>query len=128
VAKQDRTARDLGRLAEICRALPEVEVATGQHTAFMVRGKKFAYHLVDHHGDGRIAFQCKAAPGENRALVASDPERFFLPPYMTQHGWVGLYLDRGRVDWQEVTELMTDAYLLIAPKRLARVVQGGPPA
>jgi hypothetical protein len=91
-----------------------------QHTAFAVRGKKFAYHLVDHHGDGRIALECKAAPGQNTSLVASDPDRFFLPMYMAHHGWVGLYLDVGRIDWQEVRELVTDAYLLIAPKRLAQ--------
>jgi hypothetical protein len=33
-----------------------------------------------------------------------------------------LYLDVGRVDWDEVTELVVDSYLLIAPKRLAALV------
>jgi phosphoribosylglycinamide formyltransferase-1 len=104
----------------LCLALPEVcEAVAGQHSSFVVCGKKFAYFLVDHHGDGRVAMQCKAAPGENVALVESDPVRFHLPAYMARHGWVGLYLDVGAVDWREVEELLSDAYLLNAPKRLA---------
>lgn len=122
-AKTDKTRRDRERLEAVCGALPEVTVARGQHTSFAVRRKKFAWHLVDHHGDSRVALECKAAPGENHELVASDPERFFLPPYMARHGWIGLYLDVGRNDWQEVTELVTDAYLLTAPSRLAAQVE-----
>ncbi|MEY2433512.1 MAG: hypothetical protein QOC92_3237, partial [Acidimicrobiaceae bacterium] len=54
-----------------------------------------------------------------QALVASDTDRFFVPPYLGHRGWVGLRLDRTRVDWTEVRELMIDAYRLSAPKRLA---------
>ena len=124
MATPDKTARDLERLKAICEEFPETRAMARQsHTAFVVRGKNFAYHLVDHHGDGRIALECKAAPGENQALVASDPKRFFLPKYMAHHGWVGLYFDVGRIDWQEVRELVTEAYVLIAPKRLARQIE-----
>lgn len=119
MATGDRTARDLERLTAICAALPEVTVTPGQHTSFEVRGKRFAWHLVDHHGDGRVVLECKAARGENEALATASPDRFFLPPYLAHHGWVGLYLDRGEVDWEEVRELVTDAYRLVAPKRLA---------
>jgi hypothetical protein len=115
-------AKTLERLRTICLVLPEVEMQGDQHKAFVVRGKKFAYHLVDHHGDGRVALQCKAGRGENAELVASDPERFFMPPYMAHHGWVGLYLDLGPVDWDEVRELVTDAYRLTAPKRLVALL------
>ena len=68
----------------------------------------------------------KAAHGDNQAMVASDPTRLFLPKYMAHHGWVGLYLDLGTVDWTEVEELVTDAYLLTAPKTLARNVARSP--
>ena len=122
VPRTSSIERDLKRLVALCEPLPEVTVTRGQHTAFAVRNKKFAWHLVDHHGDGRIAFECKAERGVNGELVASDPDRFFLPPYMAHHGWIGLYLDVGRVDWDEVGELLTDAYLLTAPKRLAAQV------
>jgi hypothetical protein len=119
------TAVGLDEIIEIVAGFPETshQSQTGQHTALLVRKKKFGYHLVDHHGDGRVALQCKADKGDNHALVAEDPERFFLPPYMTQHGWIGLYLDLGSIDWDEVRELLTDAYLLTAPKTLARQVE-----
>ena len=112
------TEEGLAQVRARCEALPEVTARGGQHTAFTVRGRTFAYHLVDHHGDGRVALECKAAPGDNEALIASDPDRFFMPSYVGPKGWVGLWLDVGPVDWDEVTELVTDSYRLIAPKTL----------
>lgn len=114
----------LERIKRICAGFPEVDVKTGEHHTFMVRGKKFAYYLVDHHGDGRVALQCKAERGVNEALVATDSGRFFLPPYMAHHGWMALYLDLGPVDWDEIEAFLTDAYRLSAPKTLARQVPG----
>jgi len=128
MGKRETMAAGLARITAVCDGLPEAQPESrGTHTAFAVRGKKFAYHLVDHHGDGRIAFECKAAPGENAAMVASEPERYFLPKYMAHHGWVGVWLDAGPVDWDEVRELMTEAYCLMAPKRLAAEVTASLP-
>ena len=112
------------RVAEICLALPEAaaESATGQHDAYVVRKKKFAYYLDDHHGDGRLAVQCRAAPGENVALVAEDPVRFSIPPYVGPRGWVGIFVDLPAVDWDEIAELVTDSYRLVAPKRLVALL------
>ena len=114
--------RHLARVRAVCEAFPEVTVRTGQHHAFLVRGKKFAYFLVDHHGDDRVAVECKAEKGVNATLVDGDPERFFLPAYMAHHGWIGVYVDVDRVDWPEIEDLLTDAYRLVAPKTLARQV------
>jgi hypothetical protein len=114
--------RHLARVVTVCEALPEVVVRPGQHHAFLVRGKKFAYFLVDHHGDGRVAIQCKAEKGLNATLAEGDAERFFLPPYMAHHGWIGVYVDVGHVDWAEIEHLLTEAYRLVAPKSLARQV------
>jgi hypothetical protein len=50
-------------------------------------------------------------------LVASDPERFFVPPYLGPKGWVRVWLDAG-VGWDDRAELVTDGYRLAAPKRL----------
>lgn len=111
--------------SDICHSLPEATTSrrTGQHTAFEVRGKKFAYFLVDHHGDGRIA-SCKAALGVQDALVESDPLRFFVPAYLGPKGWVGLDLGVGEVDWDGLRDLLTESYRLIAPMRLAALVGG----
>lgn len=84
--------------------------------------------MVDEHGDGRIGLIVRTAPGENQALVASDPDLFGLPKYVARHGWVTYFLDlRDRpVDWEEAAELVRDSYLLQAPKRLARLVSTPP--
>jgi hypothetical protein len=111
------------RLVGICAALPEVASEGDQHVAFRVRGRTFAYYLDDHHGDGMTALCCKAAPGEQEALVAADPTRFHKPAYLGARGWVSLRLDLGEVDWEEVAELATEAYRLTAPKRLVARLQ-----
>lgn len=66
-------------VVEVCAQLPEVTVEDGQHIGFAVRAKRFGWLLDDHHGDGRLALTCKAAPGENTALAEQHPARFFLP-------------------------------------------------
>lgn len=114
----------IDRVREICASLPECEVepSSGQHHKLSVRGKTMGWHTVDHHGDGRVALALKAVRGENHELVASDPVRFFLPPYVAHHGYVGVYLDVADVDWDEIRELLTDAYRLAAPKKLAKLL------
>jgi hypothetical protein len=110
------------RVRAIAETLPEVNVREGQHLAFDIRGKRFAYYLDDHHGDGRLAICCKAAPGVQEMLVEAQPGRFFRPSYLGPKGWLGLYLDIEEVDYEEVENLLTEAYRLIAPKRLAALV------
>jgi phosphoribosylglycinamide formyltransferase-1 len=77
----------------------------------------------DHHGDGIIAINCKVLPGDNARLIAADPRKFYMPPYVGPRGWVGLRLDCGEIDWEEVSELLTHSYLELAPKRLAAMVE-----
>jgi phosphoribosylglycinamide formyltransferase 1 len=57
-------------------------------------------------------------------LVAADPDRFYKPAYIGPRGWVGLRLDTGSVDWAGVADLVTDSYLVTAPRRLAAIVAG----
>ena len=51
-----------------------------------------------------------------------DPAKFYLPAYIGPRGWVGLRLDIGEVDWDEVKELVTGSYLQTAPRKLAALV------
>jgi predicted DNA-binding protein (MmcQ/YjbR family) len=107
------------RLTEICLALPEATAEGGQHVGFRVRGRTFAYYLNDHHGDGRVALNCKVPPGDMEALVRLDPRRFFVPAYLGPRGWIGLRLDLEDVDWEEVARFVQVSYRLVAPVRLA---------
>lgn len=113
------------RVTAICSALPEVVSGsrTGQHTGFSVRGKAFAYYLVDHHGDGRTAFSCRLSVGAQQALVDAQPHRFFVAPYTGRYGWIVLDLDAGPLDWAEVEALARESYAIVAPKKLAAMVE-----
>jgi predicted DNA-binding protein (MmcQ/YjbR family) len=116
--------RRLVRLTKFCLALPEASrLLSGDHGSFTVRKKTFAYFLNNHHGDGIVAVSFKAAPGDNGKLVALDPARFYLPAYIGPRGWVGLRLDVGTVDWDEVADFVGDSYRLVAPKRLVELVK-----
>ena len=110
----------LTRLHQICRALPEVRTEGDRHVGFSVRGRRFAWYVDDHHGDGRLTLACKGAPGVNEGLAATDPARYCIPAYPGPKGWVGVWLDVEDVDWDEVRLLVMDAYRLVAPKTLAR--------
>jgi hypothetical protein len=111
----------LARLSAICLALPGAEREDmGVHAAFRTGKKVFVYYLDNHHGDGILGFACKLPPGENTALIAARPDRFYLPACVGPRGWVGFRLDRGRIAWTEVAELVRVSYTLIAPKRLLR--------
>jgi hypothetical protein len=108
----------LARLRELCLALPEAteRMSHGEPTWF-VRDKKSFVTYADRHHDDRLAFWCAAPDGTQRTLVASDPERFFVPPYVGQRGWLGVRLDVV-VDWDEIAEIVEDAYRAVAPKKL----------
>jgi predicted DNA-binding protein (MmcQ/YjbR family) len=86
---------------------------------FRVREKIFA---TEKRGDGRISLRCKAPPGSQMMLVGADPDRFFVPPYVGHKGWVGMRLD-GDPDWGEVAAVVRRSYRLVAPKRLAALVE-----
>jgi hypothetical protein len=114
----------LGRLRKLCLALPEAhEVEAWGEPTFRVRNKLFAMYAApdNHHGGGRPAVWCKAAPGNQALMVRAEPERYFVPPYVGPSGWVGVWLDRSP-DWAEVKELMDDSYRLVAPRKLVAVL------
>lgn len=97
----------LERLRRLCLALPKTteRLSHGEPTWF-VRGRKTFVMYADHHHDDRLAFWCAAPPGVQEELVASDPGRFFVPPYVVHRGWLGVWLDVP-VDWDEIEELVT---------------------
>ena len=115
---QEMDDRPLERLRKLCLALPETteRLSHGEPTWF-VRDKKVFVTFADHHHDDRLAFWCAAPAGTQEALVGSDPDRFFRPPYVGHRGWLGVWLDVPQ-EWDEIAELVTDAYRVVAPKSL----------
>lgn len=109
----------LERVRRLCLALPETEERRSHGApTFFVRGKKaFVTYTDNHHGDGRLALWCNAPSEAQTARVATDPRQFFVPPYVGTRGWIGVRLDLDP-DWDEIAEIVEDAYRLTAPKRL----------
>ena len=112
------------RLRAICLALPEAfEKASHGEAGFFVqitpKGTKQFVAVDDHHHGGEmLAFWCPAAPGAQEELIAQDSQQFFRPPYVGHRGWVGVRIDIDP-DWDEITEIVTDAYRQVVPPRLA---------
>lgn len=111
------------QLRAICLALPETteRVSHGEPTWFVRDKKTFVMFSTNHHG-GPLGFWCAAPFGAQDALISSAPERYFRPPYVGHRGWVGVRLDVGETDWDEVTAIVRDAYRVVAPPKLAALL------
>ena len=90
-------------MAASFRAQRSREPGTGSTTASPTRG---------------ASVWCAAPAGMQEALVQGEPEHYFVPPYVGHRGWVGVHLNRG-LDWNEIAGAIEEAYLTVAPKRLA---------
>jgi hypothetical protein len=116
----------LDRLRQLCLALPEVteRLSHGEPTWF-VQGKKTFVMFANHHHGDRLAFWCAGADGAQEMLVGAEPERFFVPPYVGHRGWLGVYLDVP-VDWEQIADLVVDAYRRVAPRKLVAALDAAP--
>lgn len=110
--------RQRKRVATIVSALPEAEAKpAGRHWSLEVRGKRFGWFLVDHHGDGRVAINCKGTPEMHDILQQLAPAHFHVPRFGNK-AWVGLWLDGPKLDWHAVELALETAYAKTAPKKL----------
>ena len=106
------------RIAKIVRALPEGDArAEGRHMSLEVRKKRFGWFLVDHHGDGRVAINCKGSAEMHDILKQLAPAHFHVPKFGNK-AWVGLWLDGPKLDWHAVELALRAAYEKTAPKKL----------
>jgi len=104
----------LARLREGCAQLPEVAEAVDGfgHTSFRVAKKPFVMM-----GSQELHLAIKSDPVTQDLLVRSGG--FRRTPFLGQHGWVSV-ADFERLDWDQIEELVRDAYRLAAPKRLLK--------
>ncbi|XEC94281.1 MmcQ/YjbR family DNA-binding protein [Paenibacillus tarimensis] len=107
----------LKQVRHICEPLPEVEeIIDGfGHTTFKVRGKSFVI-MGEHEGAG---ISLKSDLETQEILLQQGP--FYKTPYIGHHGWVSI---RHPQDWDMLGELIKEAYLRAAPKRLVKQLLG----
>lgn len=106
------TEDDVRRLAT---ALPQVSERTSYGTpAFYVAGKIFARF----HEEPGVLVCWRADLGERELLLAADPDKFFTTDHYTGHASVLVRLDR--IDAEELSELLAEAWDARAPKKLRK--------
>ena len=106
----------LERVRRLCEGWPEaVEGIDGfGHTNFKVRGKSFVI-MGDYEGIPSLSF--KSDKETQHLLIQHD--RYAKTPYIGHHGWVSIEPDQP-IEWVELEELLREAYLRAAPKRLVK--------
>ena len=119
-----RVRKPLARLRKIIGAWPETDERISHGAPTFWGGRKtFASFQDNHHGDGRTAIWVKSSHEAQADLVASDPDMFFVPPYLGPSGWVGIRVDRD-VDWGRIEDLLEEGYRSVAPARALKQLDG----
>jgi predicted DNA-binding protein (MmcQ/YjbR family) len=114
----------MARLEAIVARLPEAQrvdiEAWGDEPTFRVNGKNFVFCAQDATG-----ISVKLTKEEAAAVCATDPGAEPTGYGLGRHGWVSVRLDPpvSEARWREVEEWVRTSYTLVAPKRLARLVE-----
>jgi predicted DNA-binding protein (MmcQ/YjbR family) len=114
--KTQDTVNMLENVRKICLALPEaVEHIDGfGHNTFKINGKSFVIS-----GESQKGFSLSFKSDRETQELLLQKEHFFKTPYIGHHGWVSIRNPDGE-DWYELTDLIQEAYLRAAPKRLVK--------
>ena len=120
VISTPRLQAALERLRPVIEALPGAfeKLSHGSPTFFVGDGRKartFAsLHDERQRGEGRLCLWLAAPEGMQGGVVAGDPVRWFVPPYVGHRGWVGLRLDLPDTDWDAAAGALEDAHAFMA--------------
>lgn len=117
MGNMDRLEEIVGRLPEAVRV--DIEAWGGEPT-FRVGGKNFVFTTPE-----ATSITVKLPREEAAAVVASDPDAAPTGYGLGRHGWVSVTVGArpGRARWQEIEEWVRTSYTLVAPKKLARLVE-----
>jgi predicted DNA-binding protein (MmcQ/YjbR family) len=106
----------LENVRKICLALPEAsEIIDGfGHNTFKINGKSFVIS-----GESEKGFSISFKSDRETQEILLQKEHFYKTPYIGQHGWVSIQ-NPVEEEWDELTDLIQEAYLRAAPKRLVK--------
>ena len=120
----DVPAAVLERLRAFAATLPESEEAQAWvGTYFRIRRKNFVHVLaIDHPDFGPQTLLILRADPDERAVLLKIGQPYFQP------GWgantLGVVIN-DHTDWDEIAELVTESYRVLAPKKLASLLDDG---
>jgi hypothetical protein len=132
---QDRGMATWDDIRQITEHLPET-VETSEHS-WRVKNKTLAWERPLRKGDlealgasaptGEILGVRVSDLGVKEALLADDPKVFFTTPHFD--GYPSVLVRLAKISHAELSDLLRDAWLTQAPKRLARAyLDEHPPA
>lgn len=106
----------LENVRKICLALPEAaELIDGfGHNTFKINGKSFVIS-----GENENGFSLSFKSDRETQEILLLKEHFYKTPYIGHHGWVSIQ-NPAEEHWDELTDLIQEAYLRAAPKRLVK--------
>lgn len=122
----------VAKVRSVCLGLPETyEEQAWVGTRWRIRQRTFAHVLLIESGwppayaraagsDGPISVLTFRSSGPELEVLRNVGHPFFKPRWLPDI--VGMVLDAG-VDWDEVAELVTESYCILAPKKLAERVR-----
>jgi hypothetical protein len=121
------TADDVRRIA---LSLPHVSQDGSKIRYLVDGGKAFAWTWKKriHEKRARVeqldVFAVRVSGEEEKAaLIAADPDAFFTEPHY--NGYPAVLVRLEAIDEDELTELLTDAWRLAAPRRLLAELDAG---
>lgn len=117
------------QVGELALALPETRFKTSHGSPGWKVGspssdKFFAIMWNNHHGEGGISVLVKCSGQDEMAqLIEAEPLLYFRPAYYGPSDWIGITLDRPRVDWEHVADWLQRSWQAIAPARLTKLLR-----
>ncbi|MDP9422212.1 MAG: phosphoribosylglycinamide formyltransferase [Pseudomonadota bacterium] len=117
------------KVGELALALPETRFQTshgspGWKVGSQSSGKFFAIMWNRHHGEESVGLLVKCSGQDEMAqLIEAEPNLYFRPAYYGPSDWIGIKLDRPRVDWDHVTQWLQRSWLAVAPPRLTKLMR-----
>ncbi|WP_066249860.1 MmcQ/YjbR family DNA-binding protein [Neobacillus drentensis] len=114
--KIQETALMLENVRKICLALDEAfeHIDGFGHNTFKVNRKSFVIS-----GESEKGFSLSFKSDRETQAILLQKEYFFKTPHIGHHGWVSIQ-NPAEEDWDELTDLIQEAYLRAAPKRLVK--------
>jgi hypothetical protein len=119
---------DAGDVRRVALALTDVEEIDSDGFDFRVGGKGFVWSYPERLPGQRRVIRTDIAvlfvgdEAEKQALLLGEPEVFFTVP--GYDGWPLVMLRLAQVDIERLTELVTDAWRMRAPRDLAGELNG----
>jgi predicted DNA-binding protein (MmcQ/YjbR family) len=107
-------------MRSVCLRLPETpEEQAWAGTRWRIRKRTFAHVLTVDSANGPVTVVTFRSSGPELDALRSAGHPFFRPGWGTNV--MGMVIDAA-VDWDEVAELLTESYCVMAPKKLVALI------